>query len=214
MKNFNWNQYKTDKLDHGYDVMYDKFLSTIRNDVKSVIEIGSRPGSAKLWLDYFPNAHVYSVDLKTFNINDPRLTMLKINQGDTSALNETFNDPNGYDVIIDDGPHTSPEQLICFDFFKDKFNKFYIVEDLHCTNTKEGEPLNNGVTSAQKNSEITFQDLCIDLNNKIIKDYKYFKGSQYVSNNLTVNKERGTKKRWPHMTKPSEIFFIEKNENS
>lgn len=210
MKNFNWNKHKTDKLDHGYDVVYDKFLSTIRNDVKSVIEIGSRVGSAKLWLDYFPNAHVYSVDLKTFNINDPRFTMLKINQGDTSALNKAFNDPNGYDVIIDDGPHSSPEQLISFDFFKDKFNKLYIVEDLHCTNINEGEPLINGVAPLQKDSEITFQDLFIDIENKKIKDYKYFNGSQYVSDNLKVNKERGTKKRWSHMTNPSEIFFIEK----
>ena len=210
MKNFTWNKHKTDKLDHGYDVVYDKFLSTIRNDVKSVIEIGSRVGSAKLWLDYFPNAHIYAVDLKTFNINDPRFTMLKINQGDISALNKTFNDPNGYDVIIDDGPHSSPEQLISFDFFKDKFNKFYIVEDLHCTNSNEGEP---NFAKFKRNSDITFQNLCVDLNNKIIKDYKYFNGSQYASDNLKVNKERGTKKRWPYMTRPSEIYFIEKNEN-
>lgn len=208
MKNFNWNKHKTDKLDHGYDIVYDKFLSTIRNDVKSVIEIGSRVGSAKLWLDYFPNAHVYSVDLKTFNINDPRFTMLKINQGDTSALNKAFNDPNGYDVIIDDGPHSSPEQLISFNFFKDKFNKFYIVEDLHCTNSNEGEP---NFAKYKGDSDITFQDLCVDLNNKIIKDYKYFKGSQYALDHLKIEKQRGNKMRWPFMTKPSEIYFIEKS---
>jgi len=203
----NWGNHSTDKVNHGYNFAYDKFLSPTRDEVTSVIEIGSRIGSAKLWLDYFPNAQIYCVDLHPFSIENPRFTMLNLNQGDVSALANSFNNPNGYDVIIDDGPHTSPEQLICFDFFKDKFNIFYIIEDLHCTNIEEGDP---NFLLYKKDSDITFQELCIDIENKKIKDYKYFKGSQYVSDNLQIHKERGTKKRWSFMTKPSEIFFIEK----
>ena len=69
MDKFDWNSYDTDKeKGHGYGSIYDKYFKDIKYDVKNILEIGTRPGSIRLWLDYFPNANLYGIDINLFQM--------------------------------------------------------------------------------------------------------------------------------------------------
>ena len=72
MIKFKWDKYTslTDKdSQHGYGEAYDKHFYDIRHSVTSILEVGQRVGSAKLWLEYFPNAKIYGMDKENFRLN-------------------------------------------------------------------------------------------------------------------------------------------------
>jgi len=216
---FNWNQYKTDKNDsgHSYCRAYDKFLLQNSKNVKKFLEIGTRPGSASLWLDYFPNATVYGIDIRPPNFHHSRFKFENVDQSNLKSLEDFFN-KHGYDfdVIIDDGPHRAIEQIITFNliFPKMKSDSVYIVEDLHC-----GDSTNEEITSykeMKQDSEHTFLELArllLDENNKNeVHKNKYLTNSQNIIDSIQhVELEKADKIRWSAMNKPSDIaFFIRK----
>lgn len=44
--------------------VYEANFSGIRDSVKNILELGVQGGgSLKMWQDYFPNAHVFGVDI-------------------------------------------------------------------------------------------------------------------------------------------------------
>jgi cyclopropane fatty-acyl-phospholipid synthase-like methyltransferase len=105
----------TDKfvLGYFYHIYYPMFALK-RLDVKSVLEIGVGEGrSLEEWASLFPNATVHGVDLRMPSKN-PSTERITINLGNAytpevvSGLQAYF--PNGYDLIIDDGPHTIESQ--------------------------------------------------------------------------------------------------------
>ena len=205
---FNWFNYYTDKLDHGYNDIYDKYLLPIRKNVKTVLEIGSRPGSAKLWLDYFPNATVYSADLKPFTIDNDRHHFVSMDQGKPETY---INLPsNRIDVIIDDGPHTAPEQLMSLDKLLPQTNMFYIIEDLHTTDGVNPEEYK----TFMKDSDVSANTLLREWSQNIFIEHKYIDNQK--RNKLKIFFERGTKIRWTSgrhtQKKPSEIIFIRQND--
>ena len=112
-----FNKYKCDKASkHHYHTVYGPELESLRDQPINILEIGVFKGaSAQAWLDYFPDATVYGIDIFTRVIpkdipvlNHPRMKWL---QGDSTQLDiipkikEVW--PNTlFDVIIDDGLHT------------------------------------------------------------------------------------------------------------
>lgn len=215
---FNWNLYQTDKNDndHSYCRAYDKFLLEKSKNVKKFLEIGTRPGSAQLWLDYFPNSTVHGIDIRTPNFNHPRFKFENVDQSNLKSL-ETFFDRHGYDfdVIIDDGPHRAIEQIITFNlvFPKMKSGSVYIVEDLHC-----GDSTNEEITSyveMKQDSEHSFLELTRELLQEDRKHQivnKYFTNSKIIVDAIQhAELEKADKIRWKAMNKPSDIaFFIRK----
>ena len=58
-------KYKTDKVTyHNYHEIYDFFLKSLYNENGSILEIGiANSSSLKMWLELFPNAYIYGMDL-------------------------------------------------------------------------------------------------------------------------------------------------------
>lgn len=212
MNEFNWNMYNTDKnmSGHGYNLAYDYFLSTNRENIKKVIEIGTRRGSIDLWLNYFPNCKLFGIDIIDPKYISDRFIYQNIDQGNLSQW-EYFLDQYGsdFDLIIDDGPHTTPEQMISFNvlFNTLKSGGLYIIEDLHCT-----EPYDKNYMSFRKGCNYSILDIL-----KEFKENKYTTNS-YLSNLDSlkttisdINIVKSERNRWPTaMSEPSEIAFIRK----
>ena len=219
---FPWAECLLDKSDrgrssHGYNVVYDKYLLSIRHDINNVLEIGTSPVSAKLWLDYFPNANLYSIDncpeitevCKETEEENTRFKFNQIDQIDSVAQINLAKEVGGFDVIIDDGPHSSPEQLTSLSCLLKYLNPggHYIIEDLHCTDPNDGQP-----NILIKDSEITMNDLLREYKDGVYKNYKYIENSLELKEmNLEICIERGTQIRWNEQRYPSEIIVIKKN---
>ena len=57
-------KYDVDALELGYTQHYDQLLSDVTNDFTKVLEIGVETGrSHRMWLEYFPNATIYGMDV-------------------------------------------------------------------------------------------------------------------------------------------------------
>jgi trans-aconitate methyltransferase len=133
-------KHNTDKLLHGYTEFYPRYMESCRDTAKKVVEIGIGLGaSARLWLEYFPTAHIYVVD------NDPkaiatvwdsvktgRLTIIQADQTDPSIWQMVGGD---IDFVIDDGSHRPEHQIQTFmnGFKYVKPGGWWAVEDIHCS---------------------------------------------------------------------------------
>ena len=210
-----WNNYKTDKFDHGYDVLYDKFCNTLQSKNLNILEIGSRQGSTQLWRDYFPNATIISADIaqhNTINITDvwgiPNTIGYQFNQSleeDHLKLIENF---KYFDVIIDDGPHRSYEQILSLHLLFPYLNKggIYIIEDLH--NTDPDSDPNVTPDCGTLNFIVNVQTVLKDFQNSIYTKYDSIDFSSFSKLDFDTIIERTSKKRWDWMYKPTEIAFL------
>jgi hypothetical protein len=102
--------YKTDKFtSHTYLDTYDKILSSRKDSIKNLFEIGVwLGGSILLWHDFLPNSNIYSVDINPlppdFILKD-RMIHFTANAYDISFIDDKLKNIK-FDMIIDDGPHT------------------------------------------------------------------------------------------------------------
>lgn len=113
----------TDKFNLGYvDEFYQKHFGDRQEKTKSVLEIGIYGGeSILLWHDYFYNAKVVGLDINPkpnrieFNQPNDRLFLLdQVDAYDKRTINALRGmQPEGFDIVIDDGPHTL-ESMIFF----------------------------------------------------------------------------------------------------
>jgi predicted O-methyltransferase YrrM len=111
---------QTDKFDLGYvDLFYNDLFAKKRETAKSVLEIGVYNGqSILLWRDFFVNANIYGVDITPAPdsiVAEPnRISHYQLDaytQNGVSYLRQL--QWGGFDIIIDDGPHTL-ESMIFF----------------------------------------------------------------------------------------------------
>lgn len=112
-----FNEAGCDKAEkHSYDKIYDPEFSSVREDKINILEVGIFKGdSIKAWLEYFPNATIYGIDIftriKTEDIEvlkDPRVKWLKADSTNASIATKIKSEwPRiRFDIIIDDGLHT------------------------------------------------------------------------------------------------------------
>ena len=223
---FNWNAFQTDKADvyvknsksgqrleigHGYGRAYDKHLFDNRLDVKKVLEIGTRIGSIDLWLNYFPNAKVYGIDLVNPNVEHERFTFEEVDQSNRQEIRKFFeNHGSDFDVIVDDGLHAAFEQQISFDecFLKLKDGGFYVIEDMHCQRQEEeGGPHHRPTINTNMDTYKMIEQIiktqttdCSILENK----------NQICESIQSVDVEYARNCRWITMSKPSEVIFLKR----
>jgi hypothetical protein len=128
-------KYKSDKINqHGYHFCYPNYLEKYKNlQNTGMIEIGiENKYSLKIWLDYFPNAFVYGMDIH-FSSEDDRY---KIYKGDQSNIDDLINFSNDITkpifFIIDDGSHIPEHQILTFNILFEKLlpGGTYIIEDI------------------------------------------------------------------------------------
>tara|TARA_R110000851_G_scaffold271489_1_gene424143 strand:+ start:229 stop:933 length:705 start_codon:yes stop_codon:yes gene_type:complete len=144
-------KYDVDALELGYTQHYDQLLSDVTNDFTKVLEIGVETGrSHRMWLEYFPNATIYGMDVfdesdrsgyvEEFNrLQDgnpylDRSVMFEGDQSNVEDLNRFKSEHGGdFDMIIDDGGHTMEQMQTSLNHLWDslKSGGVYVIEDLH-----------------------------------------------------------------------------------
>ena len=72
---------------HHYTRHYAKLFHELRNEPRNMIEIGlnlsnlSNYASLNIWLDYFPHANIYGIDINIFPFPHDRVTLFQGDQG-------------------------------------------------------------------------------------------------------------------------------------
>ncbi len=118
------NPYTDKNTSHSYLPLYDSLLSPIRQNAKTVLELGigdfgpKNGGSLLLWRKYFPNATIYGLDILPITrvldelIEDDKVILhTEIDAYDAEFVRKNFLDKNiTFDFMLDDGPHTLESQ--------------------------------------------------------------------------------------------------------
>ena len=172
---------------HTYSNYYYSLFNHFKDDVKLVFECGlgtdnlnfqsnmtinGIPGaSLRVWRDYFKNAQIYGADIdKDILFQEDRIKTYYVDQLNTPSIETMWEKIRiqNFDIIIDDGLHTTDANIKLFinSFDKLKKNGIYIIEDVY---TLE---LNNVMKKLKK-----FSPELIVLENKNIK---------YHNNNLII----------------------------
>ena len=56
--------YKTDKYEHGYTKVYEKYFERLKEKKLQILEIGIADGKSLLtWSDYFENSTIVGIDI-------------------------------------------------------------------------------------------------------------------------------------------------------
>lgn len=127
----------SDKISHHeYDSYYEIFLEKFRDHGdEAMFEIGLDKGkSLAMWLEYFPRAFIYGLDIKNSYEGHRHKTFLA-DQGDLAALKRITDDEIRHPVflIVDDGSHLPEHQGMCFNYLFAELLKpggVYIIEDV------------------------------------------------------------------------------------
>jgi len=103
-------------IKHHYHTVYEPEFDTLRNEPINILEVGVfRGDSIKAWLEFFPNATIYGIDIfKRVSPNDievlnnERVHWLKCDSTNIAVRDQIKKKwPRiRFDIIIDDGLHT------------------------------------------------------------------------------------------------------------
>lgn len=132
-------KYGTDKRGsrHGYVKTYEELFSPWQSIPIKLLEIGVyNCSSHNMWVDYFPNAQIYGIDINDSlfeKYKQSRLLLDKVDQGDIHALNDYALANGPWNIIIDDGSHLSSHQKLSFNVLWEylKAGGYYVIEDTH-----------------------------------------------------------------------------------
>jgi 23S rRNA U2552 (ribose-2'-O)-methylase RlmE/FtsJ len=124
------------KWSHYFEV-YERYLSGIRRNSPTVVEIGVQlGGSVQMWREYFGSAaRIYGVDVNPTAVEhqDVATKVFIGDQQDRGFLRSVVQEIGHPDVVIDDGGHTANQQITAFEELYPALseNGVYIVEDTH-----------------------------------------------------------------------------------
>ena len=118
-------------------LVFECGLGTNNTDYQSNMSVNGMPGaSLKVWRDFFKNAQIYGADIdKDILFEEERIKTFYVDQLNTPSI-ETMWKKIGiqnFDIIIDDGLHTTDANINLFinSFNKLKKNGIYIIEDVY-----------------------------------------------------------------------------------
>lgn len=132
----------TDKNNpHTYCDFYEDLFEQYLNKEINILEIGSEFGcSAVLFNKYLPKANIVSVDInpsivnsKSKNMVNSKVSFHTLNAFTSEGINFCRSlHPDGYDIIIDDGPHTLESQIFSAQHYTHllKQNGSMVIEDI------------------------------------------------------------------------------------
>ncbi|MFW9871690.1 MAG: hypothetical protein ACFFG0_01220 [Candidatus Thorarchaeota archaeon] len=140
------SKYGCDKSDknHKYTPRYNALFEKIRLKKFNLLEFGFGQGkSVKMWMEYFPNANIVSVDTRKDLPNDKliqkyakgkRFHFLSSDQIDKKRVQKILRNYGSFYIIIDDASHKAEDQqfTMSFSFPYVEPGGWYIIEDLKC----------------------------------------------------------------------------------
>lgn len=158
----------TDKATwHSYDGLYEEKLSQYIDKEVSLLEIGVQyGGSALLWHDFLPLSKLVFIDVRD-QVHPNIWTNMDKNRYDYHIM-DAFNEqsvnqlklqyPEGFDIIIEDGPHTLESQIFTIKNYVPllKEGGILIIEDIQ--NFEYGKTLIDSIGDLEHKS-IEFVDL-------------------------------------------------------
>jgi len=132
------NGKESDKWE-SYFYAYEENFSKFRFEKIKILEIGvQNGGSLESWAEYFPNAtDIVGVDVDPacggLKFIDPRINVLVADACADTTVKRIMDDYDSFDIIIDDGSHTSRDVIVSFQkYFRHvKDEGLYLAEDLH-----------------------------------------------------------------------------------
>ena len=206
-------KYKTDKVTHhGYHRFYDYFLVPIKNHKMNILEVGVDDlRSLKMWLDFFPNANIYGVDINKKDFTYSRGSIFKADQSKKKDLEKVVKKIGKCKFIIDDGSHVPQHQLLTFNYLFNEcleFGGIYIIEDIETSywrnSTLYGYPIDSGYLDDNSNIvqifknivDIVNREFLTDENKKFLKEYnkidydnlKYISMITFAGNCIIIKK--------------------------
>jgi hypothetical protein len=121
---------------HRYGPIYERLFEERQSLVANVVEIGVEFGhSAKVWLEYFPNAHLWGIennkDLLAGAIQRVASDRFHPILADQSSMSWWDQIPDGVDIVIDDASHYPWDQIATLNngFSKVRGHGWWIIED-------------------------------------------------------------------------------------
>jgi len=117
-----------------YTETYYPLLAPIRDKPITLLEIGVKRGaSVKMWDEFFPNATIIGVDInpECKKYESDRIKIRIGDQEDTQFLSKLVREFGSFDIVIDDGGHTTRQQQSTWERLAGAANKFYFIEDVH-----------------------------------------------------------------------------------
>ena len=120
---------------------YDRLFNAYRKQNISMLEVGvQNGGSLEVWSKYFLNAMKIvgcdvNPDCAKLSFDDPRIAFVLGDANDPDVQAKVLTQSPTYDIIIDDGSHTSTDIVTTFSkyFPAVKIGGLFVVEDLHCS---------------------------------------------------------------------------------
>ena len=173
---------------HNYIPGYTNLFENIRYNVNNILEIGigsiengqmggvvslgyKTGNSLKCWSEYFPNAKVYGLDIfEHKELNTDKITTFVADQGNETDLQNVINNIDcELDIIIDDGSHQGPHQVISFMFLHKFLSKtgIYVIEDVQPQNIEKFIDLSIFPPDFQVFIKENFTIKCFDTRNTI-----------------------------------------------
>jgi hypothetical protein len=129
---FLFNHFKDD-----VKLVFECGLGTNNPDLRGNMTVNGIPGaSLRVWRDYFKNAQIYGADIdKDILFQENRIKTFYVDQLNTPSIKTMWKEIGiqNFDIIIDDGLHTTDANIKLFinSFNKLKKNGIYIIEDVH-----------------------------------------------------------------------------------
>jgi 8-demethyl-8-alpha-L-rhamnosyltetracenomycin-C 2'-O-methyltransferase len=125
---------------HDFGAVYERYFDPLRFEPIKILEIGIggealELGGASLltWKEYFPNAHIFGIDLyDKAELASDRIMTFACDQADQDRLRQISSEYGPFDIIIDDGSHMSLPTLRSFFvlFHAMKPGGYYAIEDI------------------------------------------------------------------------------------
>lgn len=123
---------------HDYLKYYELFLSTLKDDNFTLVELGCYTGaSLKMWKEYFENAHIIGVDLneKLVSLEEDRISFICSDAAAQDLPQKLLQCASSNIMcILDDCSHAWGDQRRSFEMLFPllKSGGYYIIEDLEC----------------------------------------------------------------------------------
>jgi hypothetical protein len=161
---------KCPKIFHSYTPVYHEILNPIRDNIKTLVEIGIgnvplmspivgktyKPGaSLRMWRDYLSNAHIIGCDIlpEVLFSDEPRISTYYADQSSENSLISFADNFKNADIILDDGSHIEEHMILSFKTLWKTINSdgLYIIEDIKLRSLKRFETLPEtlGITDAK-----------------------------------------------------------------